>query len=122
MQAVRRIAAALAALAALLFGCRAQAGDLDGLLLITAADGDRLRFGLGLALLAEDHCADLRAGPATAALLHMLERTARGRGEPFDRAALEVRSRAEAQAALAGRDICAVARPLADPDGAIAPR
>lgn len=106
-----------AALGVLLFGCREALAE-DSM----AAAGAKIRFGLGLASLAQKQCPGLQFGPAFFGMMASLQTAADARGAVFDAPALLVQSEGEALETLAGADVCAAAAKAAEPGGVIEAR
>lgn len=73
-----------------------------------APQGIKIRFGIGIALLATEQCAGYRVGPAYEGLLGILRAGANAKGEQFDETAFLERCKKEATATLetAGKDLC----------------
>lgn len=82
-------------------------------------DGTAIRFGIGFALLASEQCEGLSTGPQFDQMISMLETGARVGGKTFDKEAFFTRTKQEAEAKLAGKDICSEARKVTRPGGIV---
>jgi hypothetical protein len=106
-----------------IIGLLSLAPQIEASSAIAAADQDKaMRFGISLALLAEEQCAGLGPGPKFHQLMKFVRIGAKSAGKILDEHELYDRSKKEAAVALAGvgKGVCTAAAQVAAPDGIIA--